>query len=212
MKKRIAFSIALLMILCLALAGCAQRDNHAGATSDPTSESHEGGGVGTPDNSDPINTGPDNSDQVDVGNDGYTFKVGDVTISCSINVNDYINENVGIFYFTRLALDLGWHTRNPGDEEKPDIMSFYCDDANQYYVGFDSPSSGNYEEIEYWGGMVKFNRIDNKTYRVNSGGLMRVNLKQIWIMAYLLENQINNPTSDSLSNLFSKADGHYYIP
>ena len=56
MKKRIAFSIALLMILCLALAGCAQRDNHAGATSnEPASESHDGG-IGNPEIQSPENS------------------------------------------------------------------------------------------------------------------------------------------------------------
>ena len=36
MKKRIAFSIALLLLLCLALTGCGQKDNNASAETEQT--------------------------------------------------------------------------------------------------------------------------------------------------------------------------------
>lgn len=102
-SKRIAFLVALLMILCLALAGCAQRDNHAGAISnEPASESHDGG-IGNPDNSE---FGELDSDVEPIGDDdgSYTYNVSGTDFTCKHNIDDYIVEKDAKLVFNLRAL------------------------------------------------------------------------------------------------------------
>ena len=145
MKKRISLLVALLMILCLALAGCAQRDNNAGATSnEPTSESHDGGGVGNPDNSgidddvepvgDDVKPGGDSSvagGEYFVGMnsaDEFSYNINGIEISIRTDLREYIDGN--IFHFKKLAYDYGWHAMNSDSENSPDNPHFFLDDDN----------------------------------------------------------------------------------
>ena len=163
MKKRIAFSIALLMILCLALAGCAQRDNHAGAISnEPASESHNSG-IGNPDNSEsgeldsdvePI-SGDTNEDYfTGMTADGeYKYNINGVELSIQTKIDDYIDGDY--FYLTNLAYDLGWHVREPNDPENPNVMRFW-NDSEEYHVGFGSNKTHDGKHYYDW---VSYNSI-----------------------------------------------------
>ena len=228
MKKRISFLIVLLMILCLTLAGCAQRDNHAGATSDPTSESHEGGGVGTPDNSEPdpgAEPGGDDTNVTDeylvgITSDGkYSYNINGVELSISTDVSKYIDGN--IFLLTDLAYDLGWHVREPNDPEDPNVMRFW-NDSEDKFVGFGSSKTDEnkkhyYDWVSYDSINVSFDRLDlyddsMETFYVNRGGIppYTINRAQVIILAYLFENAatVNDPL-DGLVGAGSET--HYRI-
>ena len=121
MKKRIAFSIALLMILCLALAGCAQRDNPEFGELDSDVEP-----VG-----DDVKPGGDFSvagGEYFVGMNSaneFSYNINGVELSIQTKIDDYIDGDY--FYLTTLAYDLGWHVREPNDPEDPNIMCFWND-------------------------------------------------------------------------------------
>ena len=112
MKKRIAFSIALLMILCLALAGCAQRGDNAGATGKQTASESRDGEVGTPSNSGiDYAVEPTGNDEPSSNTEGsYTYTVQGAELICEHNIDDYIHERDGvlIFDYASLAEDIGW--------------------------------------------------------------------------------------------------------
>lgn len=228
MKKRIAFSIALLMILCLALAGCAQRDNHAGATSnEPASESHDSG-IGNPDNSE---SGELDSDVEPIGDDTneeyftgmtadgeYKYNINGVELSIQTKIDDYIDGNY--FYLTNLAYDLGWHVREPNDPEDPNVMRFW-NDSEEYHVGFGSNKTHDgkhyYDWVSYNSINVGFDRLDIQddsiaSFYVNKGGIppYTVNKAQILILAYLFENA--DTVKDPLDGLVGAgSETHYHI-
>jgi len=228
MKKRIAFSIALLMILCLALAGCAQRDNHAGATSnEPASESHDSG-IGNPDNSE---SGELDSDVEPIGDDTneeyftgmtadgeYKYNINGVELSIQTKINDYIDGNY--FYLTNLAYDLGWHVREPNDPEDPNVMRFW-NDSEERSVGFGSSKTRDgehyYDWVSYNSINVGFDRLDIQddsiaSFYVNKGGIppYTVNKAQILILAYLFENA--DIVQDPLDGLVAAgSETHYHI-
>ena len=135
MKKRIAFLIALLMILCLALSGCGQRDNNPGAIKTDT----EPGGSSA--NTDPVKE-PDGTVDVNGGSGSYSFEVNGVKLTLDTDVKKYIKGDV--FYYTDLAYDLGWHAKSPEFKERADISQFFADDDNKLYVG-----SGDLVQINY---------------------------------------------------------------
>ena len=127
MKKGIFISIALLMILCLALSGCGQRGSNTNDSSNhATSQNEESTTV---DNTDveteeptetetETETNPSNSDS-----GMYTYELhGGITISCRTNVWDYIDGNS--FNFRAMAHDLGFE-RDGNDY--PSCARFYHD-------------------------------------------------------------------------------------
>lgn len=170
MKKRIVISIALLMILCLALAGCAQRDNHAGATSnEPASESHDSG-IGNPDISEseestsgigaPGDETPENQGE-DIGSKAsgeYTYSFDGTDLVLHHNIDDYIEDKEGytIFRFDKLADDIGWKYigYNSGYDYSMDEMDSYMladeySDDKVPLVSFQNKASKRYESIYY---------------------------------------------------------------
>ena len=186
MKKRIAFLIVLLMILCLTLAGCAQRDNHAGATSDPTSESHEGGGVGTPDNSGTDPGGEPGGDDTNVSG-SYTYNVSGTEFVCEHNIDDYIVEKDGelVFNLIALAKDIGWNYAGSPDTAlrkqtvfTPEGMSYSpstvqvkleeTDPYNTIYYIYAEGSSHSTQVYFVRGDLMSRDGESNLTYYVNS--------------------------------------------
>ena len=236
MKKRISLLVALLMILCLALAGCAQRDNNAGATSnEPTSESHDGGGVGNPDNSgidddvepvgDDVKPGGDSSvagGEYFVGMnsaDEFSYNINGIEISIRTDLREYIDGN--IFHFKKLAYDYGWHAMNSDSENSPDNPHFFLDDDNRWEVGF-RYRANDYDQIVYTYFVnhsvltINFARSDRnndsiQSYTCNKGGSHTVNMAEIIIITYLFENQTENGI-DTLDGILAKGtESHYWV-
>ena len=234
MKKRIAFLVALLMILCLALAGCAQRDNHAGATSnDPASESHDSG-IGNPDNSESgeldsdvepdggVKPGGDSSvagSEYFVGMNSaneFSYNINGVELSIRTDLRDYIDGEV--FHLKQLAYDYGWHAMNSDSENSPDNPHFFLDDDNKWEVGFRRPN--DYDQIAYtytidsYTVSINFDRLDLNddsipTYICNEGGRHTANMAEIIIITYLFENQTENGI-DALEGKIGRGSDSYY--
>ena len=231
MKKRIAFSIALLMILCLALAGCAQRDNHAGATSnEPASESHDSG-IGNPDNSE---SGGLDSDVEPIGDDEsnsstegfYTYTVQGAELICEHNIDDYVFERDGvlIFDYASLAEDIGWRFSGYKASQifldKKKIYMFadeYSFDVKQ--VMFEGPVGEIYSSIYYVyseegdaaSSTISFTRVDltstsgsgGPTYYLNTNySSGTLNRDMAIIACYLLENITPESSEDPLSDIY----------
>lgn len=235
MKKRISLLVALLMILCLALAGCAQRDNNAGATSnEPTSESHDGGGVGNPDNSgidddvepvgDDVKPGGDSSvagGEYFVGMnsaDEFSYNINGIEISIRTDLREYIDGN--IFHFKKLAYDYGWHAMNSDSENSPDNPHFFLDDNNKWEVGFRRPN--DYDQIAYtytinsYTISINFDRLDLNddsipTYICNEGGRHTANMAEIIIITYLFENQTENGIDTLEGKIGRGSDSYYHV-
>ena len=212
MKKRIAFLIALLMILCLALSGCGQRDNNPGAIKTDT----EPGGNSA--NTDPVKE-PDDTVDVNGGSGSYSFEVNGVKLTLNTDVKKYIKGDV--FYYTDLAYDLGWHAKSPEFKERADVSQFFADDDNKLYVGFTDPNTYDFRGITFVLGIageghvnISFDRNDLygdvKTYYVNPDGKYTVNMSQITLMTYLLENHIKNDFEDPFEYVLMRGGDAYY--
>ena len=166
MKKRIVFFIALLMILCLALTGCGQRDGNAGAT-------NNGSEMGDPgDNQNQETTVVDVPDDYDIGTnehpkkdaDGwYTYMLDDREINLKTNIWDYIYNDGGkkVFDAIKMAEDLGWEwayidktnldpsVQGPEWKTRFRLESYSGDfDSRQMYVEFFNSTDDVYEVIE----------------------------------------------------------------
>ncbi len=213
MKKRIAFSIALLMILFLALSGCGKRDNDPEAIKTDT----EPGGNSAI--TDPV-TEPDDTLDVNDGSDSYSFEVNGVKLTLNTDINNYIKDDV--FYYTNLAYDLGWHAKRPEFKERADVSQFFADDDNRLYVGFTDANTYDIRCITFVLGIageghvnISFDRNDlygggAKTYYVNPGGKYTVNMSQITLMTYLLENHVKNDFEDPFEYVLMRGEDAYY--
>ena len=238
MKKRIAFSIALLMILCLALAGCAQRDNHAGATSnEPASESHDSG-IRNPDNSEfgeldsdvePIDDDvkPGGGFSVAGGEyfvgmnsaDEFSYNINGVELSIRTDLRNYIDGEV--FHLKQLAYDYGWHAMNSDSENSPDNPHFFLDDDNRWEVGF-RYRDNDYDQIVYTYIIhqsvlsINFDRLDLnddsiQSYTCNEGGSHTVNMAEIIIITYLFENQTESGINTLEGKIGRGSDSYYHV-
>ena len=142
MKKRIAFSIALLLILCLALAGCAQRDNPEFGELDSDVEP-----IG-----DDVKPGGDFSvagGEYFVGMNSaneFSYNINGVELSIRTDLRNYIDGEV--FHLKQLAYDYGWHAMNSDSENSPDNPHFFLDDDNRWEVGF-RYRDNDYDQIVY---------------------------------------------------------------
>ena len=195
MKKRIAFSIALLMILCLALAGCAQWDNHAGATSnEPASESHDGG-IGNPDN---LESGELDSDVEPIGDDdgSYTYNVSGTDFTCKHNIDDYIIEEDGelVFKLTWLARAVDWKYAGSPDTSLDKQKMFVPADVESWYDSLRvqvEDNSGPYDTIFYVFSTDNVHQHDNSVFFVRSDLMSRDGES---VQTYYLNTAINGKT------------------
>ena len=234
MKKRIAFLIALLMILCLTLAGCAQRSPAEPSNNGQQTESHDGGGVGNPDSSEPDtdveptgdDTNPGNSANVAgseyfVGmssNNEYRYNINGVELSIRTDLSKYIDGK--IFRFKDLAYDLGWHAMNSDSENNVNNPHFFLDDENKWEVGFRRPN--DYDQIAYtytidsYTVSINFDRLDLnddsiQTYTCNKGGYHTANMAEILVITYLLENQTENGIDVLEGKIGRGSDSYYHV-
>ena len=213
MKKGIFISIALLMILCLALSGCGQRGSNTNDSSNhATSQNEESTTV---DNTDveteeptetetETETNPSNSDS-----GMYTYELhGGITISCKTNVWDYIDGNS--FDFRTMAHDLGFIDDL---NDMPECHGFSNEFNGQTVViGFaedENPDLSNpyYKYVAitaYDGGVrelaVKYYFDDNNFYTINGSG-PKLSFDAIPIVAYALEN-FSSDNKDPYKTLF----------
>lgn len=225
MKKGIFISIALLMILCLALSGCGQRGSNTNDSSNhATSQNEESTTV---DNTDveteeptetetETETNPSNSDS-----GMYTYELhGGITISCRTNVWDYIDGNS--FNFRAMAHDLGFE-RDGNDY--PSCARFYhdLDDGGEITVSL--LDARNSDEVfpyvvvnwyksssEYVDFGVIYDKTDTK-YQVNSNQNANpkgphLSIDAIYIIAYAMEQWPTNYPNDIFEGVF----GDYYNP
>ena len=225
MKKGIFISIALLMILCLALSGCGQRGSNTNDSSNhATSQNEESTTV---DNTDveteeptetetETETNPSNSDS-----GMYTYELhGGITISCKTNVWDYIDGNS--FDFRAMAHDLGFE-RDGNDY--PSCARFYhdLDDGGEITVSL--LDARNSDEVfpyvvvnwyksssEYVNFGVIYDKTDTK-YQVNSNQNANpkgphLSIDAIYIIAYAMEQWPTNYPNDIFEGVF----GDYYNP
>ena len=224
MKKRIAFLIALLMILCLALAGCAQRDNHAGTPSnEPVSESHDGG-IGNPDSSE-SNTDVEPTGEDTNPDETYVYNVQGTEFVCKHNIDDYISEKDGylVFNLIMLAKDNGWKFIGASDTALRKQIAFtpvddYSIDSPR--VQIEDKSSEHYDTIffnfstdssGYHSDKVIFVRSDlmsrdgetHQTYYVNSylNG-KTINRDMAIVLCYLIENISADGNSNPFQEIF----------
>lgn len=227
MKKRIAFLIALLMILCLALSGCAQRGDNAGATGTPGT-SEKTSDIGTPSDENPGNPGEIIGSEVS-GEYTYSFYGTDLTLHH--NIDDYIEDEEGytVFRFDKLADDIGWKYVGYNSDYR-----YGMDDMNSYMladeysdnkvplVSFQNEVSERYESIYYVykkegfensfsNSIAYFTRTDltstsgggGETYWLNTHYSSSTISRNMAIMAcYLLENIHESGTVNPLYSLF----------
>ena len=223
MKKRIVISIAFLMVLCLALTGCGQRNNNAGATDN-------GSGMGDPGDSQEttVNVPEDDSDY-DIGTnekpkknaDGwYAYKVDGRDIYLKTNIWDYIYNDGGkkVFDAIKMAEDLGWEwadkdrtdfdtsSRGPEWRTRFRLESYSGDfDRKQRHVEFRNTSDHVYE-ISTCFDVVTFDRLDledddpSNTFYLNSTDVnaSTVNIEEIIVACYMFERMTENSTDDPL--------------
>ena len=213
MKKRIVTLVALLMILCLALAGCGQRGSNTNDSSNQTASQNEENttvnntGVETEEPTETeteTETNPSNSDS-----GMYTYELhGGITISCKTNVWDYIDGNS--FDFRAMAHDLGFIDDL---NDMPECHGFSTEFSGQTVViGFsedENPNLSNpYFEFvtitAYDGGVrelaVKYYFDDANFYTINGSG-PKLSFDAIPIVAYALEN-FSSDNKDPYKTIF----------
>ena len=223
MKKRIVFFIALLMILCLALTGCGQRDGNAGAT-------NNGSEMGDPgDNQNQETTVVDVPDDYDIGTneppqkdaDGwYTYMLDDREINLKTNIWDYIYNDGGkkVFDAIKMAEDLGWEwsdvdrtdydtsARGPEWKRRFRLESYSGDfSSKQKYVEFFGASehvytiSTNFDEISFDRIVLTNDGISNTFYLNGTGdNAQTVNIEEIIVSCYLFERTNENTDGNPL--------------
>ena len=210
MKKGIFISIALLMILCLALAGCGQRGSNTNDSSNHTaSQNEENTTVNT-------ETNPSNSDS-----GMYSYELhGGITISCKTNVWDYIDGNT--FNFRDMAHDLGFE-RDGNDYSSCARFYHDLDDGSEITVSLLDARNSNeiYPYVvvnwyksssEYVDYFVVYDKTDTK-YQVNSNPKAvpkgpHFSIDAIYIIAYAMEQWPTNYPNDIFEGVF----GDYYNP
>ncbi len=214
MKKRITFSIALLMLLCLTLAGCAQRDNPEFGELDSDVEP-----IG-----DDVKPGDDFSvagGEYFVGMNSaneFSYNINGVELSIRTDLRNYIDGEV--FHLKQLAYDYGWHAMNSDSENSPDNPHFFLDDDNRWEVGFRRPN--DYDQIAYtytinsYTVSINFDRLDLNddsipTYICNEGGRHTANMAEIIIITYLFENQTANGIDALEGKIGGGSDSHYHV-
>ena len=225
MKKRIVISIALLMILCLALTGCGQRDNNAGASQ--TNNSSGMGDPGDADNQENPTSVPDDSSDYDLGTnenpkkneDGwYLYDVDGRQIALKTNIWDYIYDDGGyrVFDAIKMAEDLGWEwadkdrtdidtsTRGPEWRIRFRLESYSGDfDRRQKHVEFGNSRDHVYD-ISTSFDVITFDRLDVENGDTSNAFYLNavaedastVNIEQIIVTCYLFERT----TEDSDEN------------
>ena len=235
MKKRIAFLIALLMILCLALSGCGQRDNNPGAIKTDTEPG------GNSETMDPVETTEPNISDANIGGtaarvfgyensriiDGkYEFMVGDYQFFLKTNIWDYIVKEDGAYVFKayKLAQDLGWKSasRNPESVDESRLCRFVLASeedvtkAERYVYIFSDNIDFNFMLTQ--GNAIEFDRLDkysdaNDTLYVNvykSSDNVDINIEMAIVSCYLLENIDENTSENPLKAIVPNGIHHIY--
>ena len=234
-QKRIVTLVALLTILCLALAGCGQRgsntndssNNHvtqveestaadSAVTTEVATEAAEADGVETEaETLAKVETNPN-------GDSGmYSYELhGGITISCKTNVWDYIDGNT--FNFRAMAHDLGferdgndysscsrfYHDLDDGSEITVSLLDARNSDEVFPYVVVNWYKSSS-ECVNYG---VVYDKTDTK-YQVNSNPKAvpkgpHFSIDAIYIIAYAMERWPSNYPNDIFESIF----GDYYNP
>ncbi len=235
MKKRIACLIALLMILCLALSGCGQRDNETGAIETDTelsgnSATMELGETTEPNISDVNNGGAaahvfgyDDSRIID---GKYEFMVGEYQFLLRTNIWDYIVKEDGAYVFKayKLAQDLGWKSasRNPESVDESRLCRFVLASeedvtkAERYVYIFSDNIDFNFMPTQ--GNAIEFDRLDkysdaDDTLFVNihnSSDNVDINIEMAIVSCYLLENIDENTSENPLKAIVPNGIHHIY--
>lgn len=214
MKKRIVISIALLVIICLALTGCGQKGNNttkpdntpAQTNTEPANNDKQDNPGDETKPNDP-NTTVDPSDNSGL----YTYELhGGITITCSTNVWDYIDGNN--FDFRAMAHDLGFIDDL---NEMPECQGFTHDfDGQNVIVGFAGDERTNLSDPHFPlvaitrygtdGGVreifVNYYYDTGAEYTINGSG-PKLSFDSIPIVAYILEN-FSLDNKDPFSDLF----------
>ena len=231
--KKTVLSIALLVIVCLALTGCGQSDNNAETATDNESslsapdESQESAVVEDIQN----DFNPDTNENPKKDADGwYMYKVDGRDINLKTNVWDYIETVDGkrVFNALKLAEDLGWEwsdvdrtdydtsARGPEWKRRFRLESYSGDfDSRQMYVEFFGADRDVYEVCTNFD-VIDFDRLDLKndgisnTFFLNGIGDhgQTVNIEEIIISCYLFERT----TEDTNDNLLIKGGIYGYTP
>lgn len=215
MKKRIVTLVALLMILCLALAGCGQRGSNTNDSSNhATGQNEENTTVNNTDveTEEPTETETETETETNPSNSDsgiYTYELhGGITISCKTNVWDYIDGNS--FDFRAMAHDLGFIDDL---NDMPECHGFSAEFSGQTVViGFsedENPNLSNpYFEFvvitAYGGGVrelaVRYYFDDANFYTINGSG-PKLSFDAIPIVAYALEN-FSSDNKDPYKTIF----------
>ena len=223
MKKRIVTLVALLMILCLALAGCGQRGSNTNDSSNhATSQNEENTTVNNTDMETEEPTETETETETNPSNSDfgmYTYELhGGITISCKTNVWDYIDGNT--FNFRAMAHDLGW-TIDYNDMPQCNMFSKdFGDDiavssgitAKYDYKGDNYPLVGIARGLP--GGFVSevfvyYYYDPDNTYTINGSG-PTLSFDAIPIAAYVLENftlENVDPVEDIFFNYMAPEEG-----
>ena len=231
MKKGIFISIALLMILCLALAGCGQRGSNTNDSSNHTaSQNEENTTVNNTDveTEEPTETETETETNPSNGDSGmYSYELhGGITISCKTNVWDYIDGNT--FNFRDMAHDLGFE-RDGNDYSSCARFYHDLDDGSEITVSLLDARNSNeiYPYVvvnwyksssEYVDYFVVYDKTDTK-YQVNSNPKAvpkgpHFSIDAIYIIAYAMEQWPTNYPNDIFGDIFGdycKADGDHVI-
>jgi len=218
MKKRIVILIWLLMILCLTLIGCGQRDNNAGAKGDPaeTSENTTNNNTDNPSGDAIQNVDGTAARDSDYKNppikDGkYVFMVDGYMVTLKTDIWDYIHDEDGkqVFDALRMAEDLGWewaYIDNSSEATQALSIEWKRIFRPKEYDGefhASDPSGTPYlelwamdkdvDQIDTGAENITFKRFDlhgdgSETYYVNSPDGVTVNVEIIILTCYMLEN------------------------
>lgn len=238
MKKRIAIFVVLAMVLCLALTGCGQSDKR---TEDTGNVVENGRDDGFADDGSTTNgeweaepeegysgtvwdimgdDAPIDRPGSDSNNAGdYSYDVAGHTLVLRTDLDEYLKN--GIFFFNKLATNLGWHPRNPDDAGKANLMRYFYGDDNECVAEFENPTDDYYLRINAansnTGATAEFIfanygiTSNGELYNVNANGSYKINRDQAIIMAYLLENTFNATDKSYLRDVFTFENNICYL-
>ena len=232
MKRRISLLVAILMILCLAVTGYAQRDVYAALISNESADESHDGGIGSPDSSEskhdfelcgndvkPVGGSNVAGSEYFVGmnsDNEYCYNINGVELSIRTDLSEYIDGST--FLLKDLAYDLGWHAMNSDSENNPKNPHFFLDDDNRWEVGFRRPKDYDQSAYTYtinsYTISINFDRLDLyddsiQTYTCNKGGYYTANMAEIIIITYLFENQTEDGV-DALEGNIGRGSVSYY--
>ena len=185
MKKRIAFLVVFILLISTVFAGC--------------NASNEGSNDASATNQ---------SQNVTLHDGNHTYDVDGVELTLKTDIDKYIKGNV--FYFCDLWHDLGWQAKEPSYEYNPDYLGcYYYGPEGESFVAFDGNVGQWKAEDVYWhaisgvtsGHKVRFARYDDGDYKVNEGGVWKVNYEQIVVLVFVMERLMDDQSVSPFNNV-----------